>query len=369
MLSYYRDYVFGRGRARLPHLHVSLDLTYRCNLRCNMCFLYGQHLTGGNPTLETIERREELTIDEWRVVLRDLRALGVRKLVLSGGEVFLKRGFLELLAEARALGFGVSVLTNGTLIGDEEAGGLVASQVKFVRFSLDGDREAHDAICTRPTYDRLLAGIGRIRAEQRRQRKTLPNLGFETVIQRRNQDRLRHVIRVAHENEIRRVTMSNIFFTTGSAQKSAVAPDPSPAGQTTREVDPDLYALDAKILDRELQEVRALAADLGVEVTCRLRGLRDIERMYSRPGYSYLNKCFYPWMMFRINPYGDVIPCTGSTRSMGNVHDRPVAELWNGDEFRSFRRALKREGLFEECRKCNTLADDRWRVWNWLPRI
>jgi radical SAM protein with 4Fe4S-binding SPASM domain len=130
-----------------------------------------------------------------------------------------------------------------------------------------------------------------------------------------------------------------------------------------------VYAVDAEVLDRELRNVRALTAELGVKVTCRLRGLRDIERVYGDPDFSYLNKCFYPWMMFRINPYGDVIPCTGSNRSMGNVKEWPVAEIWNGERFCGYRRELKDAGLFDECRKCNTLADERWRVWNWLPRL
>jgi radical SAM protein with 4Fe4S-binding SPASM domain len=369
VLSYYWDYVFGDGHARLPHSHVSLDLTYRCNLRCNMCFLYGRHLAGDNPTLEAIRTRKELTTGEWRHVLDDLGALGVRSLVMSGGEVFLKRGFLDLLAAARSRGFAVSVLTNGTMIGPEEARGLVAHQPRFVRFSLDGDRDTHDAICVRPSYDRLLAGIGLIRDEQRRQGRTLPELGFETVIQRRNQDRLCHVIEAAHANGIRRVTISNIFFTAASEPAGCGSCEVLAAGQTMREVDSEIYAVDAQVLDRELRKVRARAAELGVEVTCRLRGIRDIERVYGDPDFSYLSKCFYPWMMFRINPYGDVIPCTGSTRSMGNVAERPVAEVWNGEPFCSYRRELKREGLFDECRKCNTLADARWRVWNWLPRV
>jgi len=189
------------------------------------------------------------------------------------------------------------------------------------------------------------------------------------VIQRRNQDRLTHVIEVAHVHGIRHVTISNIFFTAGSDGNGGGLCQISPAGQTTREVDSDLYAVDPQLLDAELRKARATAARLGVEVTCRLRGMRDIQRVYGDPEFSYLNKCFYPWMMFRINPYGDVIPCTGSTRSMGNVTERPVAQIWNGETFCGFRRELKGERLFDECRKCNTLADARWRVWNWLPRV
>ncbi len=105
------------------------------------------------------------------------------------------------------------------------------------------------------------------------------------------------------------------------------------AGHTTRKVVSDIYAVDARVLDGELGRVRALAAKLGVKLSCRLRGMRDIERVYGDPEFSYLNKCFYPWMMFRINPYGDVIPCTGSIRSMGNVVERPVADIWNGEQF------------------------------------
>ena len=95
LLSYYWDYVFGRGKAQLPHLHVSLDLTYRCNLRCNMCFLYGDHLGADNERLETVHRRRELAVEDWRRCLDELQALGVKSLVMSGGEVFLKVGFIE----------------------------------------------------------------------------------------------------------------------------------------------------------------------------------------------------------------------------------------------------------------------------------
>jgi radical SAM protein with 4Fe4S-binding SPASM domain len=288
--------------------------------------------------------------------------LGVRSLVMSGGEVFLKRGFLDLLGAAHSRGFSVSVLSNGSLIGEEEARGLVACRPNFIRFSLDGDRETHDAICLRPCFDRLMEAIRFVREERCRQGAMVPEIGFETVIQRRNQDKLTEVVRLAGAHGIRHVTISNIFFTSGCDAGGC-------AGQTTREVVKNIYAVDAHVLDAELRRVRALASDLGVAVTCRLRGVRDIERVYGDPTFSYLDKCLYPWMMFRINPYGDVIPCTGSTRSMGNVADRPVGAIWNGDAFRAYRRDLKKAGLFEECRKCNTLADERFRIWNWLPRI
>ena len=106
-----------------------------------------------------------------------------------------------------------------------------------------------------------------------------------------------------------------------------------------------------------------------MQLQCRLGCRDDIEQIYRNPSFSFLNKCLYPWMMLRINPYGDVIPCTGSTASMGNVREEPFLAIWNGQRYREFRRELKKQGLLADCLKCNTLAERRFGVWNFLPRV
>src|SRR5947209_16063540 len=89
-------------------LNVHLDVTYRCNERCVHCYL--DHDDHG-----------EMTLAEIRTLLHQLAEAGVLFLTLSGGEVFMRMDFLEILAYARHLEFCVKLKTNGFMIREKEA--------------------------------------------------------------------------------------------------------------------------------------------------------------------------------------------------------------------------------------------------------
>ena len=71
-------------------LSVQLDLTYRCNERCVHCYL--DH-----------EDHGEMTTAEIKHLLDEMAAAGVLFLTLSGGEIFLRKDFFEILEYAREL--------------------------------------------------------------------------------------------------------------------------------------------------------------------------------------------------------------------------------------------------------------------------
>ena len=68
-------------------------------------------------------------------------------LVFSGGEVFLRRDFYELLEHARSLLFSVKVKTNAIMIGEKEADRLAELGLHVVQVSVNSQRpEVHDRI-------------------------------------------------------------------------------------------------------------------------------------------------------------------------------------------------------------------------------
>src|SRR3954454_6080858 len=85
-----------------------VDVTYRCNERCIHCYL--DHDDHG-----------EMTTAEIKGVLEQLADAGVFFLTFSGGEVFLRRDFFELVEHARKLQFNVKVKTNAVMIRENEA--------------------------------------------------------------------------------------------------------------------------------------------------------------------------------------------------------------------------------------------------------
>src|SRR5579862_1095727 len=119
-------------------LGVQLDVTYRCNERCVHCYL--DHDDHG-----------EMTTAEIKDLLGQLAEAGVFFLSLSGGEIFLRRDFFEILEHARKLMFCVKLKTNAVLIREAEAERLAALGIDSVQISIYSHRpEVHDAITKLP---------------------------------------------------------------------------------------------------------------------------------------------------------------------------------------------------------------------------
>src|SRR5258708_29833351 len=112
MASHYDRLTRVASRAHIP-LGVLFEVTHRCNLGCTHCYLTEGPVGRPKPT------REELTLDEIRSVLDQLAEAGTLFLTLSGGEVFMRRDFLELLAPPPAPGFSVTPLPPRTPLAPE----------------------------------------------------------------------------------------------------------------------------------------------------------------------------------------------------------------------------------------------------------
>jgi radical SAM protein with 4Fe4S-binding SPASM domain len=77
------------------------------------------------------------------------------------------------------------------------------------------------------------------------------------------------------------------------------------------------------------------------------------------------HRCFYPWLNMRVDPFGNVYPCSVDVR-LGSLRSSSARDVWNGEEYRSFRKALKKADLFPMCARCCALGN---RLWNKLPNL
>lgn len=119
----------------LPGPVVIWNLTRRCNLACQHCYTISsdRHFPG------------ELTTEQAKAVMGDLKVARVPVLILSGGEPLLREDIDELTAEAMRLGFYTALSTNGTLLDDDaRAARVAAAGYDYVGISLDGLEATHD---------------------------------------------------------------------------------------------------------------------------------------------------------------------------------------------------------------------------------
>lgn len=122
-------------RPRDNGLHcVHLSLSSACNLRCKYCY-----------AAERIEGRwPQLTLDEYKRVIDDLCDLSPNLTVtITGGEPMLSPLWQPVAAYCKAKGCEMLLLTNGTLITEENAL-FIRDTFDLVTLSIDGPtRETH----------------------------------------------------------------------------------------------------------------------------------------------------------------------------------------------------------------------------------
>jgi AdoMet-dependent heme synthase len=99
---------------------ISWNLTYRCNLACEHCYLDA----GGAPQVatENFADRSELGTEECFRVIDEIAAFAPECVtILTGGEPLLRRDILEIVRRASERGLWVVVGTNGVRITENLA--------------------------------------------------------------------------------------------------------------------------------------------------------------------------------------------------------------------------------------------------------
>jgi len=105
---------------KLP-ANAVLELTYRCNHRCKFCSCPWE-----NAEKQSLfyEKHEELSVNDWKRVLKILERLGVRSVTITGGESLLKDGLCDILRFIRKetglnRGNKIVVISNGAAMSED----------------------------------------------------------------------------------------------------------------------------------------------------------------------------------------------------------------------------------------------------------
>lgn len=138
------------GRGPRP-FSAAWAVTNRCNLRCVYC---------NTPFLDPTE----LPPDRVRLLFERLRALGVRRLGLAGGEPLIRRDIGAIVALAKSMGFFVTMNSNLVIYGRKPE---VFDDVDVVFTSLDGDEETHLSRRGERSLDGVMSAIGDLRRRRK----------------------------------------------------------------------------------------------------------------------------------------------------------------------------------------------------------
>lgn len=359
--GYYWPYIASNGHAGTPQC-VDIELTYRCNLRCRICPQELYKTQQGKKT----QNGREMDAQEMDRLFKDLAAMKVGYITLTGGEPLLHRDIFPIIHLARQNGLFVNILSNGMLLDDAMADELSRLGVGAMTLSLDGHQEVHDRIRgVKGSFSRLTGGIKALTLPRRG--GTAPLLSLNCTISRLNQDSFSDVVRIASEHGIRSINYGFLFFTDEAALRKTSKIISCMGAKDENQVLPDeLKNVNIETIENEIIRTLDLSERLDIHVTFSppLKG-ENIRKYFTQIEYSYCGKCFFPWYSSRINPYGEVYPCSIDT-PLGNIRTLAFSRIWNNQRYVHFRNTLKKNGLFPKCSKCCVLNT---KLWDYLPRI
>ena len=153
---------------------LTWEITYACNLQCVHCL----------SSSGTRDPRE-LSTDQAKAVLDELRDLQVFYINIGGGEPMIRKDFFEILEHAETNDIGVKFSTNGTYITAENARQLASMNYLDIQISLDGvDAATNDAVRGKGSYATAIAAMNHLRDANFGQFK------ISVVVTRHNVDQL-----------------------------------------------------------------------------------------------------------------------------------------------------------------------------------
>jgi AdoMet-dependent heme synthase len=323
---------------------VSWNLTYRCNLACEHCYLDA----GGSPrvTTEDFADRSELGTEECFRVIDEIAAFAPECLtILTGGEPLLRRDILEIVKRAAERGLWVVVGTNGVRITENLARCLANAGARGLSLSLDAlDPVRHDGF-------RRVRGAWKntVEGAQILNRAGLPFI-VQTTAGSHNLGELETIADFAHDRLAAKVW--NLYFLVPTGRGQFVS-DMTPSQYD--EVLASLYQIQQKYKGRML-----------VNAKCAPHYIKTVLENADRPGSSQAAEagfriysggaggCPAGTHYMGIRPNGDVTPCPYLPVFAGSLRTASLTNLWTSSEL--FVGIRARASLGGRCGACEMNA-------------
>ncbi len=315
----------------LTHLPILiLNVHEQCNCRCLMCDIWQRE--GG----------KELDLADFARHRESIEAMGVKHIVLTGGEPLMHRSFETLCRTLKECDVQITLLTTGLLLAKRAK--IVADFVDEVIISLDGPQEVHDQVRRVKEAFRLIGdGVSAIRQYA----PALPIRGRSTV-QKANHNLLRRTVEGAKSLGLSSISFLAADLTSQAFNRELIWP-----GERQNQISlmpSEIRALEEEIERLVIENDDDFQSKYIVESPAKLQRIarRFREQLGERPPVA--PRCNAPWVSAVMEIDGSVRPCFFHP-SIGSTKLKTLGEVINSDEAVKFRASLDvREN--DICQRC-----------------
>ena len=286
---------------------LSLQLSYKCNLRCKHCF---------NPKDKD---KYEISFENAKKIIDEAYTLGITKVMITGGECSIHKDFLKIINYIRGKHLSLNFLTNAQMLYNDdffqEVVSLFPHSIQISLYSMNPD--THDYI----------TGI------EGSHKKTL------------------HVIKKLRENNINTaIACHQLKFNKYHYKEISKF-----AASIEAEIKTDCFFIDNKKnnnshvqpSDKDIEEFYSYKIKETIKNKEKLRNFTKSKLFVCRGGIMNLN----------ISPNLDITPCNDFNYVLGNYNNVSLKDVLNNvvPEFkrRYIRDNLKECFKYEYCRYCD----------------
>jgi len=287
---------------------VMWNLTRRCNLACEHCYIDATAATS-----------EELCLEEGICLIDELAEMNIPILILTGGEPLLSRNFYAYAFHAKAVGLRAVISTNGTLITPEVARLLKEAEIRYVGVSLDSCRpELHDRFRgVKGAFQRALEGLENARDAGLK-------TGLRVTLNRDNWQEVPALLDLALEMNVPRFCLYHLVPT----GRGADIADRDVTPEQRRSV---IKFLAEAAMELKDEEIEILSTDSPMDGAYLLEMLKDEPEKRDRVWKLLKSSggCSAGSKVANINHRGDVHPCHFMPEMVvGNVRERSFHDIW-----------------------------------------
>ncbi|MBN2438980.1 MAG: SPASM domain-containing protein [Deltaproteobacteria bacterium] len=289
-----------------------------------------------------------------------------RMVFLQGwGEPFMNPNFFEMVRQAKAAGCQVGTTTNGMLLDADKLTGLVHSGVDIVAFSLAGCSETNDVIRKGTSLVRVLEAVRQLKRIKENEGTTCPDIHIAYMLLRSGLDEIEQLPSLLAGSGVSQAVVTTLDFVPIPAlDREALIPSSQ-----------DEYASLRARMDR----LAASGRQSGLDIRCQLVAFQIGDDISVPAGldiaaYLPVQQPVCTENIQRaafISAGGNVSPCVfkhlpvASPAAVaalmgrpyqplifGNIHDRPLEDIWRSKDYRAFRRSHHSGNLPAPCRGC-----------------
>ncbi|MBN2037167.1 MAG: radical SAM protein [Chitinispirillaceae bacterium] len=312
--------------------HIQIEPVNDCNLRCLSC-----------PRAKLVKNPVVMPLERFKRIIDEIMP---RYVTLSGlGETMMHPEICDMISWCVRKKIYVNVTTNMTLLDHAKAAALLESGLNEISVSLDAaDREAYRSVRGQDLWDRLIDNLKGFISLRQERKQVMPVVRAQFVLQARNIDQV-----VAFTMLCKELNVDSVYFQHLSLNGIEERREALVGGLTKERV------------TAALREAHVFAKKAGIPRTNLAEMIRDFDlfwEQYLLHNHPKRRVCLNPWYDAYINVDGRVQPCCAFAGDVagvyfGNMFDESFKEVYNGVQYRSFRKALKKgKRPYVVCRRC-----------------